>query len=186
MRAALGGQVHPQGDAAEAWFSAGKVLRDRSVCGVQVGSGQCWGDLCCVAAFACQVNPRAEPRPSSRARMHHRPRESHACQRRRHRVPRILGADGAVSLSLRHEPGVIRALATPCWACRHRAWLSESMRSERAYTPWRADRLGDRRGHACRPRRMGCSRAVGRAIHPLFGGDRLLPPGTPGEFLPPE
>ena len=51
-------------------------------------------------------------------------------------VPRILGADGAVSLSLRHEPGVIRALGDALLGSRwlsRREWLSESMRSERAY-----------------------------------------------------
>jgi GT2 family glycosyltransferase len=51
-------------------------------------------------------------------------------------VPRILGNDGEVSLSLRYEPGVIRALGEALLGSRwlsHREWLSECMRSERAY-----------------------------------------------------
>ena len=51
-------------------------------------------------------------------------------------VPRILGADGAVSFSLRCEPGVIRALGDALLGSRWPScgeWLSESMSSERAY-----------------------------------------------------
>jgi GT2 family glycosyltransferase len=51
-------------------------------------------------------------------------------------VPRMLGADGAISYSLRYEPGLMRtfgdALLGSRWLSRRR-WPSESVRLERAY-----------------------------------------------------
>ena len=96
-------------------------------------------------------------------------------------VPRILDAVGALTVSLRREPGVIRALADALIGSR---WLSRPRVAVRV-RPLEArlrlaapDRLGDRRSHARRPLGVGCGRAMGRAVLPLFGGDRLLPAGT--------